>query len=47
MNDKQIAIVQKQLHDENSIDVDQSLDKKLKFFNLSADEQKVYRKKKY
>ena len=45
MNDKQIAIVQKQLHDENSIDVDQSLDKKLKFFNLSADEQKVYRKK--
>lgn len=45
MNNKQIAIVQSQLHQENSTNLDQLLDEKLNFFNLNPEEKKSFKEK--
>ena len=44
MNNKQIAIVLKQLHDENIVDIEQFLNEKLEYFNLNSEEIKSFTK---
>ena len=42
MNNKQIAIVLKQLHDEDIVDIEQFLNEKLEYFNLNSEEIKSF-----
>jgi len=45
MNNKQYAIVQYQLHQENNSNLNHSLEEKLKFFNLNEEEKERYKEK--